>query len=110
MWIGFLVVVFAAGLLTWLGWRAWQETIRRQRALVASQSVAEDGPLEGVNRYGAPYMIFGGVAAFAGALSMLPFAVAGSLPSAFGISALVALAFVIVVAGLLGWLACERAS
>ena len=110
MWIGFLLVLLAAGLLTWVGWRAWQETIRRQRALVANNALPNDDPLEGVNRYGAPYMIFGGVAAFAGALSMLPFALAGSLPTAFGISAIVALAVVVLAAGLLGWVARERAA
>ena len=110
MWIGFLAVLVAAALLICFGWRTWQATIRRQRAAVVSHSLPDNDPLKGVNRYGAPYMIFGGVAVFAGGLSMLPFAIAGSLPTTFGIAALVALGVVIVVAALLGWMAGERSS
>jgi hypothetical protein len=110
MWIGFLAVLLAAALLIWFGWKTWQATVRRQRAAVANHSLPADDPLKGVNRYGAPYMIFGGVAAFAGGLSMLPFAIAGSLPTAFGVSALIALTVVILAAGLLGWMAGERSA
>ena len=42
--------------------------------------MANDEQWKAVHRIGAPYMIFGGIAAFAGSLAIFPFAVFGSLP------------------------------
>jgi hypothetical protein len=43
------------------------------------------------------------VASFAGALAMLPFAIAGALPAAFGLSVLLALALIIIASAFMSW-------
>jgi hypothetical protein len=65
--------------------------------------MANDEQWKAVHRYGAPYMIFGGVAALAGTLAMLPFAIAGRLPDAFSAAVLLVLAVVLGSTALLSW-------
>lgn len=112
MWIGFLVLLLGAALITWVGWRGWQEKLPRQHwaGIRTGYSLANDEQWKATNRYGAPYLIFGGVAAVAGALAMLPFAIAGALPTGFGTSVLIALGMIIVVSVLMSWVLGVRAA
>ena len=112
MWIGFIALLFGAALITWVGWLGWQEKLPRQRwaGIRTRYALANDEQWKAVHRYGAPYLIFGGVAAFAGALAMLPFAIAGALPAAFGASVLIALGLIIGVSALMSWVLGVRAA
>ncbi|MEO8538222.1 MAG: SdpI family protein [bacterium] len=96
MWIGYLAVMIGAGLVTAVGVRALQGKLPRQHwaGIRTSYSLANDEQWEAVHRFGAPYLIFGGVAAFATALALFPFAVAGNLPGGFAVVALVATAMI----------------
>lgn len=112
MWVVFLVMLAGSGTIIWVGWKAWQQKLPRQHwaGIRTAYSMENDAQWKAVNRYGAPYLIFGGVAAFAGALAMLPFAVAGALPDAFAASVAVALAIMLAGAALLGWVLGTRSA
>ena len=105
MWIAFLAVLLGAAALTWVGWRGLQRKLPRQHwaGIRTSYSLANDEQWYAVHQYGALYLIFGGVAAFAGALAVLPFAIAGSVPTTFGAAVLVALAVLVGVSVLMSW-------
>lgn len=112
MWIAFVVVLIGAALVVWVGWRGWQEKLPRQHwaGIRTPYAMANDEQWAAVNKYGAPYLIFGGVAAFAGALAMLPFALAGALPDTFAASVLIAFALILSTAALMGWLLGTKAA
>ncbi len=105
MWVAFLVMMLGSGVLTVLGWRALQEKLPRQHwaGIRTPYSMANDEQWYAVHRYGAPYLIFGGVATFAAALAMLPFSLAGKLPNGFSAAVFLAGAFIMVGSALLSW-------
>ena len=105
MWLGFLVVMIGSGLVSAVGWRALQEKLPRQHwaGIRTPYSMANDEQWYAVHRYGAPYLIFGGVASFATALAMLPFSLAGKLPNGFSATVLLATALVMGGSALLSW-------
>ena len=106
MWVGFLVMLIGSSALVAVGWYGWQEKLPRQywAGIRTKYTLANDEQWKAVHRIGAPYMIFGGVAAFAGALAALPFAISGDLPDTFAASVLAALAVLIGLTALLSWL------
>jgi len=112
MWVGFLVMLLASAAVTAVGWYGWQEKLPRQHwaGIRTRYTMANDEQWKAVHHYGAPYMIFGGVAAFAGALAMLPFAIFGSLPETFAASVLFALAIVLGSTALMSWRVGVRAA
>jgi uncharacterized membrane protein len=112
MWIGFLVMLIAAGALIAVGWYGWQEKLPRNyfAGIRTRYTLANDEQWKAVHRLGAPYMIFGGVAAFAGALATLPFAISGDLPNTFAASVLAALAVLIGLTAVLSWMLGVRAA
>jgi uncharacterized membrane protein len=112
MWVGFVVMLIAAAAITAAGWYGWQEKLPRQHwaGIRTRYTLASDEQWKAVHRFGAPYMIFGGVATFAGALAMLPFAIAGVLPDAFAAAVLAALAVVIGLTAIMSWQFGVRAS
>lgn len=105
MWIGFLVVLIASVVITIVGWLGWQERLPRGyfAGIRTPYTMANDEQWKAVHRFGAPYMIFGGIAAFAGSLALFPFAVFGSLPDEFAAAALFAMALVVGGTGLMSW-------
>lgn len=105
MWIAFVVMLLGSGLVSFLGWRALQEKLPRQHwaGIRTPYSMANDEQWYAVHRYGAPYLIFGGVASFAAALAMLPFSLAGKLPNGFSAAVLLAAALIMGGSALLSW-------
>ncbi len=105
MWAGFLALLIGSGVVGYVGWRALQEKLPRQHwaGIRTSYSLANDEQWYAVHRYGAPYLIFGGVATFAAALAMLPFSLAGKLPDGFSAAVLLAAALVMAGSALLSW-------
>lgn len=105
MWLAFLIVMLGSALVTVLGWRALQEKLPRQywAGIRTPYSLANDEQWYAVHRYGAPYLIFGGVATFAAAAAMLPFSLAGKLPNGFSAAVLLAAALVMGGSALLSW-------
>lgn len=112
MWAGFIAVLLGSAAVIWVGWLAWQERLPRQHwaGIRTGYSMANDEQWKAVHRYGAPYLIFGGVACFAGALAMLPFSLAGALPSGFAAAVLVALAAILGGASVMSWVLGTRAA
>ena len=112
MWVPLLFILVGSAGLVWLGWLGWQRRLPRQRwaGIRTPYSFANDAQWQAVNHFGAPYLIFGGVAGFAGALALFPFAVAGALPDGFATAAVLALAIIIGFAALMGWLLGTRAA
>ena len=105
MWIGFVVVLIASVIITIVGWLGFQERLPRGyfAGIRTPYTMANDEQWKAVHRIGAPYMIFGGIAAFAGSLALFPFAVFGSLPDGFAAAALFAMALVVGGTGLMAW-------
>ncbi|MCC7089246.1 MAG: SdpI family protein [Chloroflexi bacterium] len=105
MWVGFLVMALGAAVLTAVGWYAWLGKLPRQHfaGIRTPYTMANDEQWYATHKYGAPYLIFGGVATLAMALAVLPFAIAGALPNAFATAILIAGAFVILIAALSSW-------
>ena len=105
MWAAFVVIILGSALVTLLGWRALQEKLPRQHwaGIRTPYSMANDEQWYAVHRYGAPYLIFGGVATLATALAMLPFSIAGKLPAAFSVAVFLASALVMAGSALLSW-------
>lgn len=105
MWIGFLVILIASLAITAVGWYGWQEKLPRNNfaGIRTRYTMANDEQWKAVHRLGAPYMIFGGVAAFAASLAMLPFALFADIPQTFAASVLLAIAILIGGTGLMSW-------
>lgn len=105
MWFGFLVMALGAAVITVVGWYAWLGKLPRQHiaGIRTPYTMANDEQWYAVHKYGAPYLIFGGVATLAISLAVLPFAIAGALPEAFSAAVLLASAFVILIAALCSW-------
>src|SRR3989304_2323372 len=90
-------MTLGAATITAVGWAPWP------RELPPPYTMANDEQWYATHKYGAPYLIFGGVATLAMSLAALPFAIAGALPDAFATGVLGAGAFVILVAALCSW-------
>ncbi|WP_322796146.1 SdpI family protein [Tepidiforma sp.] len=105
MWVVFLLTLLGSVLATWVGWRGWQERLPRQHiaGIRTPYTLSSDERWRAVHRFGAPYLIFGGVAVAAGSLALLPFAIAGRLPGTFSAGAALAMAIVMVTAALAAW-------
>ncbi|GMV87018.1 MAG: hypothetical protein AMXMBFR80_28710 [Dehalococcoidia bacterium] len=105
MWVGFLVITLGAATITAVGWYAWLGKLPRQgiAGIRTPYTMANDEQWYAAHRYGAPYLIFGGVAVLAVGLAALPFAIAGSLPRAFSVAVLLASAGVLLGAALASW-------
>lgn len=105
MWVAFLAILVASGLIIFIGLRGLQEKVPRQRwaGIRTPYSMANDEQWKAVHRYGSPYLIFGGVAAFATSLAMFPFALAGKLPDGFAVGVVLAAALLLVGSALLSW-------
>jgi uncharacterized membrane protein len=112
MWVGFLVILIASAAITAVGWYGWQEKLPRQHfaGIRTKYTMANDEQWKAVHRLGAPYMIFGGVAAFAASLAMLPFALFTGLPQTFAAAVLLAIAILIAGTGLMAWQLGVRAA
>lgn len=106
MWVAFVVMLAGGAVVTALGWRGLQEKLPRQHwaGIRTPYSMANDEQWYAVHRYGAPYLIFGGVGAFAIALAMIPFALAGKLPNGFSTAVLLACALFMGGSALLAWM------
>ncbi len=105
MWVGLLAMLFGAGVVIVVGWYAWQEKLPRQgwAGIRTPYSMANDEQWRLVHRYGAPYLIFGGVAVFAASMALFPFAVAGALPDAFSAAVLLASALILGASAVMSW-------
>lgn len=105
MWVAVLVMTLGAATITAVGWYAWLGKLPRQHiaGIRTPYTMANDEQWYATHKYGAPYLIFGGVATLAMSLAALPFAIAGALPDAFATGVLGAGAFVILVAALCSW-------
>lgn len=105
MWFVLIVMLFGSMALILVGWQGWQERLPRQHwaGIRTPYAMANDEQWKLVHRYGSPYMIFGGVAVFAGALALLPFAIAGVLPEAFTGAAVMGFCIILLVSALASW-------
>ena len=103
MWVAFLVVLLGSGGLIVVGWLWLLERLPRQHwaGIRTHYSLANDEQWNAVHRFGAPYLVLGGAAAFAGALALLPFAIAGSLPTSFALASLAAFVLLVGISALL---------
>jgi uncharacterized membrane protein len=98
-------MTLGAAVITAVGWYAWLGKLPRQHiaGIRTPYTMANDEQWYAAHKYGAPYLIFGGVATLAMSLAVLPFAIAGVLPDAFAAAVLLASAFVILIAALCSW-------
>lgn len=105
MWFAYLVMTLGAAAVTIVGWYAWLGKLPRQgfAGIRTPYTMANDEQWYAAHRYGAPYLIFGGVAVLAVGLAALPFAIAGSLPVAFSVTVLLACAAVLLGAAFASW-------
>ncbi|MGE3075627.1 MAG: SdpI family protein [Dehalococcoidia bacterium] len=105
MWAIYIALLFVSMTLIMIGWQGWMGKLPRQHfaGIRTPYSMANDEQWKAVHRYGSPYLIFGGVAAFAAALAMLPFAIAGALPSGFVLATVIAIGAVLLGTALLSW-------
>ena len=105
MWFVLIVMLFASMALILVGWQGWQEKLPRQHwaGIRTPYAMANDEQWKLVHRYGSPYMIFGGVAVFAGSLALLPFAIAGVLPEAFTAAAVIGFSIILFVSAIVSW-------
>jgi len=105
MWALFLVLLAGSVVVCVVGWLALQGKLPRQHwaGIRTPYSLANDEQWFAVHRYGAPYLVFGGVAVFSMAAALLPFSLAGKLPPGFSFAALLAAALVMVGSALLSW-------
>ncbi len=89
MWVAFLALLVAGMALIVMGWLGLQGRLPRQAfaGIRTPYAMANDEQWEAVHRFGAPWMVFGGVACVAGSLALLPFSLAGELPGAFSATA-----------------------
>ncbi len=106
MWIAFMAMAFGGMALVSIGWMGWQGRLKRQHwaGIRTRYSMANDEQWFAVHRHGAMYMIFGGVAALAMSLSLLPFAIAGQLPDAFAVTMALIIAAVVLLSAMMSWL------
>ncbi len=105
MWLVFIVILFGSMGLIMLGWQGWQGKLPRNpwAGIRTPYSMASDERWRAVHHNGAPYLIFGGVACFAAALALLPFAIANALPGAFVTAVVIAIAAVTLGSVLAAW-------
>jgi len=105
LWLAFLVMTLGAATLTVVGWFAWLGKLPRQgfAGIRTPYTMASDEQWHAAHRFGAPYLIFGGVAGVAIGLAGLPFAIAGELPDAFAAASLLAAAGILLVSALASW-------
>lgn len=105
MWVGILVMTLGAAVVTLVGWYSWLGKLPRQgfAGIRTPYTMANDEQWYAAHRYGAPYLIFGGVACVAVGLAALPFAIAGELPEVFGTTLVLASAGTLLVAALSSW-------
>lgn len=105
MWVAVLALLFGAGVVTVVGWYGWQEKLPRQgwAGIRTPYTMESDEHWRLVHRFGAPYMIFGGVAAFAIAFAVLPFSIAGALPNGFAAAVVLGGALVLGVSAVMSW-------
>lgn len=105
MWVALLAVLIGSGLIVYIGLRGLMEKLPRQRwaGIRTPYSMANDEQWKAVHRYGSPYLIFGGVAAFATCLAIFPFALAGKLPDAFAVVVVLVAALLLGASALLAW-------
>lgn len=106
MWIAFLLMAFGGMTVSTVGWLGLQGRLKRQHwaGIRTPYSMANDEQWYAVHRHGAPYLIFGGVAALAMSLSLLPFAIAGQLPDAFSVTMALVVAAVVAASAIASWL------
>ncbi len=112
MWVGFLVMMLGGALLTAVGWVAWLGKLPRQYivGIRTPYTMATDEQWFATHKYGAPYLIFGGVATLAMSLAVLPFAIAGAVPTAFASAVLLVATLVVLSAALCSWYFGVRAA
>lgn len=106
MWFAFLIV-FAGGIVVaWVGWRGLTGKLPRQHiaGIRTPYTLSSDERWRAVHRHGGPYLVLGGAAAAAAAAALLPFAIAGRLPLAFSVAALLAVAMITGGSALAAWL------
>ncbi|MGE0598433.1 MAG: SdpI family protein [Dehalococcoidia bacterium] len=105
MWAVYILLLFASMGIIMVGWQGWMGKLPRQHfaGIRTPYSMANDEQWKAVHRFGAPYLIFGGVAAFSAALALLPFAIAGVLPVGFVSASVIAIAAVLGGSALLSW-------
>ena len=106
MWAIYIVILFGSMTITMIGWQGWQGKLPRQgfAGIRTPYSLKNDEQWYAVHRFGAPYLIFGGVAAFSASLALLPFAIAGALPNGFVVATVIAITAVLLGSALLSWL------
>ena len=105
MWVSFMAMAFGGMALISIGWLGWQGRLKRQHfaGIRTRYAMANDEQWYAVHKHGAMYMIFGGVAALAMSLSLLPFAIAGQLPDAFALTMALIIAAVVLGSVVLAW-------
>ena len=105
MWIAFMAMAFGGVALITVGWLGWQGRLKRQgfAGIRTPYAMASDEQWMAVHKHGSPYMIFGGVAALAMCLSLLPFAIAGQLPNAFATTMALLIAGLVLLSALASW-------
>ena len=105
MWIAFIAMAFGGIALVTVGWLGWQGRLKRQgvAGIRTPYSMASDERWYAVHKHGAPAMIFGGVAAVAMSLALLPFSIAGQLPNAFAATMALIIAAIVLISALISW-------
>jgi uncharacterized membrane protein len=98
-------MTLGAAVVTMVGWYAWLGKLPRQHiaGIRTPYTMANDEQWYATHKYGAPYLIFGGVATLAMSLAVLPFAIAGALPGAFSAAVLLAGTMVLLTAAIGSW-------
>lgn len=106
MWFAFLIVFVGGTVVAWVGWRGLTGKLPRQHiaGIRTPYTLSSDERWRAVHRHGGPYLVLGGAAAAAAAAALLPFSVAGRLPLAFSVAALIAMAAVTSASAVAGWL------
>jgi uncharacterized membrane protein len=105
MWVGFLVILVGGFVVVWIGWSGLTGRLPRNyiAGIRTPYALASDERWKAVHRHAGPFLVLGGAATVAGAMALLPFAIAGVLPETFAVSAALALLLVILGSVLFAW-------
>ncbi len=101
-----LVGTLASAAVVVVGWLGFVGKLPRNRlaGIRTSYTLANDERWYAVHRSGGPVMLLGAVAALAAGLAFLPFALAGKVGDALAAAVLIAMAVMLLVAAIGGWL------
>ena len=105
MWVALAVVALLGILMVVVGWMGLIGNLPRNHiaGIRTPFTQSSDEAWKATHRAGAPYLIFGGVAAAMVALAFLPFAAAGKVSNGIAQVAVLVAAMALATAAVAGW-------